>query len=280
MFNKLVDFFLFGSIFISLCAVALCIETSLLLNLPLKNPGFYFSVFGATLVQYNLHYFFKTSAIPNSRRLAWSLENKAAYKILITAGLVIMVYSLFSLPLRHYIIFSVMAILAFCYSFPLRPFTNKKIKDFGLPKIITLALVWTTVTVWLPADNINFTDLSFQLVLVMRFIFIFILCLLFDIRDTDIDRKENISTLPVKLGNKRSYQWCYLLLVIFILLAITQYACFVGMMQFLAMMISGLITVGIIEYSKKYNDDLVYLVCIDGMMLLQALLVIFAFLLR
>lgn len=277
MFKKITGIFLFGSIFISICAVAMCIETNLLLHLPLNHFAFYLFVFGATLVQYNLHYLFKTTAIANSDRLAWSLKNKQVHKILISLGLALIIYSLFSFRFQHFIILLIFGAIAFFYSFPFLPFTNKKrIKDFGLLKIVTLALLWTLVTVWFPIDGSYFSKFSFQLIFLRRFVFIFILCLLFDIRDTEIDRKENIATLAVKLGIKKSYTLCYILLVVFIILTIIQFIYIPDTSQLIAMFISGAATFIIIKYSQKNNSDVAYLACIDGMMLLQALLVIFA----
>ncbi|MGI8583523.1 MAG: UbiA family prenyltransferase [Chitinophagaceae bacterium] len=276
MFKKISEIFLFGSIFISICAVALCVETNLLLYLRLNNLKFYLFVFGATLVQYNMHYLFKTTAVANSMRLAWSLKNKRIHKIIVAFGVALIIYSLFSFRPQHFIILLILGAIAVLYSFPLLPFTHKKrIKDFGLLKIITLAFLWTLVTVWFPVDEANFSGFSFQLVFLRRFIFIFILCLLFDIRDTEIDRKENIATLSVKLGIKNSYTLCYLLLIIFILLSIIQFIYLYDRIQLTAMLISAAATVIIIEHSKKNNSDIVYLFYIDGMMLLQALLVIF-----
>ena len=103
----------------------------------------------------------------------------------------------------------------------------------------------------------------------------FILCLLFDIRDTEVDRKESIATLSVKLGVKRSYILCYLLLMIFIALSIIHFIYLPDSIQLIAMLVSAAATIIAIEFSKKNNSDVIYLACIDGMMLLQALLVIF-----
>jgi 4-hydroxybenzoate polyprenyltransferase len=277
VFKKLSDFFLFGSIFIAICAVAMCVETNLLLHLRLNNLSFYLFVFGATLAQYNMHYLFKTTAVKNSTRLKWSLKNKSIHKILIAIGVVLIVYSLFSFHLRHFIFLMALGVISILYSFPFLPFTNKKrIKDFGLMKIITLSLLWTLVTVWFPIDETNITGFSFQLIFLRRFIFIFILCLLFDIRDTEIDRREKIATLSVKLGINRSYRLCYLLLVLFIALSITQFILLPDTGQLITMLLSTTAAIITIEYSKKNNSDVVYLALIDGMMLLQALLVIFA----
>ena len=275
MVKKFSEVFLFGSIFISVCAVAMCIETNLLLGITLNHFTFYLFVFGATLVQYNLHYLFKTTAVANSARLAWSLKNKSIHKVLIAIGTAVIIYSLFSFRLHHFFILLVFGAIAFLYSFPFLPFPNKKrIKDYGLMKIITLALLWTLVTVWFPADQTNFSGVSFQLIFLRRFIFMFILCLLFDIRDTEVDRQQNIATLSVKLGVKRSYSLCYFLLFIFIALSVLQFIYLPDKIQLAAMLISAAATAITIEYSKKNNSDVVYLACIDGMMLLQALLVI------
>ena len=126
MFKKLTEIFLFGSIFISCCAVVMCIETNLLLGISLNSVEFYLFVFGATLIQYNLHYLFKTTAINDSKRLAWSLKNKKVHKILIALGVIMVIYGLFSFQLHHFLVLLVLGIISILYSFPLLPFTKKK----------------------------------------------------------------------------------------------------------------------------------------------------------
>src|SRR4029079_1998100 len=122
-------------------------------------------------------------------------------------------------------------------------------------------------------DQSFYGDLSFQLIFVRRFIFIFVLCLMFDIRDVEVDRKENIRTIPVTVGTRRAYQICYILLGIFILISLLQFMRLQNFIQLNAMILSATATILMIGYSKKNNSDFVYLACIDGMMLLQALLV-------
>lgn len=277
MFKKVTDVILYGSIFISVCAVALCIETNILLHLKLNSLSFYLFVFGATLVQYNLHYLFKKTAVANSKRIAWSKKNAHVYKVLIGCGIVFILISLFSFQLHHFIVLVVFGAIAILYSFPFLPFPNKKrIKDFGLLKIITLALLWTLVTVWFPADGINVTELTFILLFIRRFVFIFLLCLLFDIRDTEVDRLENISTLSVKLGVQKAYNLCYILLIVFTILSVIQFIYVPNSIQLIPMLLSSAASFYTIQMCKKNNADIVYLVGVDGMMLLQALLVIFA----
>jgi 4-hydroxybenzoate polyprenyltransferase len=272
--KKALEFILFSSIFISVCAVAFSIETNIVFGVPFNHISFYCFVFGATLAQYNLHYLAKKVAVKNSERLSWSLDNRNIHLILLIAGIALILFSFFSFHLRHYAILICLGAIAFLYSFPFIPFGKKKrIKDYGFLKIITLSLLWTLVTVWFPVNSMNVETNLFIFVFVKRFIFMFILCLLFDMRDIEIDSKERIDTLAVILGMKKSYLLAYILLIVFIGLSYAQYQYFPQSAFLPAMLISAAATFVTIEITKKSNSDFVYLAGIDGMMLLQAVLV-------
>ena len=272
--KKIAEFILFSSIFIAACAVSFCIETNVLLDISLNSFSFYCFVFGATLVQYNLHYSMKKVAVKNSERLSWTLRNKNLHFILLIAGCLLILFSFFSFHLQHFLILGVLGCVAFLYSFPFLPFGKKKrIKDYGFIKIITLSLLWTLVTVWLPVSNLTVNPGLFAFVFVKRFVFMFILCLLFDVRDIEIDDKENIKTLAVILGKKKSYTLSYFLLILFAALSVIQYFFYPQMVFLIAMLVSSVITWIIIELTKKTNSDFIYLAGVDGMMLVQAVLV-------
>jgi 4-hydroxybenzoate polyprenyltransferase len=272
--KRITEFILFSSIFIAACAVALCIETNLLLHLPLNTISFYCFVFGATLAQYNLHYLVKKSAVENSQRLAWSLRNKSLHKILLSIGVILILFSFLSFRLHHFIILGIIGAIAFLYSFPVIPLGKKKrIKDYGFVKIITLALIWTLVTVWFPVVNFSFEKNIFAFVFLKRFVFMFVLCLLFDVRDIEIDREEHINTVAVILGKKKSYYVAYISLLVFIILSLIQFYFFDDKGVLIAMLLSAVITFFTVECTRRTNSDFIYLAGIDGMMLLQALFV-------
>jgi 4-hydroxybenzoate polyprenyltransferase len=273
-FRKAWEFILFGSIFIASCAVAFCIETNILLGLPLNHFSFYCFVFGATLVQYNLHYLVKTIAVKDSVRLAWSQRNKTIHFILLALGIILIIFSFFSFHLKHFIVLLCLGCVAFLYSFPFLPFGKKRrIKDYGFLKIITLALLWTLVTVWFPVNNMPYDQYLFLFVFVKRFVFMFVLCLLFDVRDIEIDSKEKINTLAVMIGKRKAYSVSYLLLIVFVIFSFAQYFYLPQTGFLIAMLISAIVTYVTIEFTKKNNSDFIYLAGIDGMMLLQATLV-------
>ena len=251
----------------------MCVETNLLLHLPLNSVGFYLFVFGATLVQYNLHYLAKKTALPGSARFRWSKKNAGSHKILAAAGLILIIVGLFSFQLRHFIFLSLLGFITLLYSQPVLPFKRKRLKDFGVLKIFTLTLLWTVVTVWFPVSQALYTDTSFLLIFLRRFIFIFILCLVFDIRDMEVDGRENRRTIPVILGEKKAYLISYILLVLFAALTFVQHLKTPDLVQLNAMLLSAGATFIMIEFTKKNRSDLAYLASIDGMMLLQAALV-------
>lgn len=271
--RKLADFLLFSAVFIGLCTVALCWETNVLLGLPPVHWSLYLFVFGATLLQYNLHYLFKKTHSFKSERQVWSINNRQTQKILLLTGAVLVVVSLFWLEPRHFVVLVVLALLASLYSFPLLPFVKKPLKEFGIFKIILLSFEWTLVTVWFPADQQGVDMTSYWLVFVRRFLFMFVLCLLFDMRDRELDASNGIRTIPVRIGLRASYRLADVVLVVFVLISLVQFIRTGDIPFFQAMLLSAGLTWVVIQQTKKIDNDYIYLAGIDGMMLVQAILV-------
>ncbi|ULQ57163.1 UbiA family prenyltransferase [Flavihumibacter rivuli] len=272
--KSFVDFFLFSALFIACCAVALCMETNLLLGLPTNHWSVYAFVFGATLVQYNLHYFFKPDKPIITERARWTAANRNNQVRMLAIGGLMVLVSLWWLQPRHFLVMVVLAILAALYSFPLLPFRRKRLKEYGGLKIILLSLEWTLVTVWFPVDQTGLDPADFWLVMVRRFIFMWVLCLAFDIRDREVDALDGIRTLPVRWGVGRAYLFTDIALGFFVLLSAWQLARTGAFAFFHAMLLSALCTRIVIQATKRMNNDYLYLAGVDGMMLLQALLVV------
>lgn len=253
----------------------MCIETNLLMHLPLNKPGFYFFVFGGVMVQYNLHYLVKKTSHSNSSHFEWSKKNRFTHLLLAGAGMALLIIGVFSFELHHFIFLLVLGAITLLYSLPLLPFASKRrLKDFGILKISTLVVLWTVITVWFPIDQVTTAEKPFALIFIRRFIFLFALCLVFDIRDFDIDTRENIRTIPVIIGIKNTYILHYILLAAFVLLSILEYLQLPDTGRLNAMLLSAAATVVVVKYIKRNNSDIAYLACLDGMMLLQALLII------
>ncbi len=265
--------FIYGAIFISLCTVALCLETSLLLDLPFNSFYFYLTVFSATLGQYNIHYYIKRSADPGSDRFFWSIQHKKIHLILNIVGAIGLIIGFWGMRPQKYIVLGVIAVITILYSFPFLPFKRKRrLKDFGLLKILTLSFVWTLITVWFPVVSISPITKEVQVVFIQRFVFIFILCLPFDIRDMKNDQLEGIRTIPNSIGKKNTFLLANFSLLIFLILSFLHFRMSQEFWEFIAMLASAIVTYFMIDLSRRKTSDLYYLSAIDGMMMLQPVL--------
>jgi len=114
-----------------------------------------------------------------------------------------------------------MGIVALAYVMPIiRKNANKiRIREIGLWKIFLIAIIWSGMTVFLPAVHVNGFEqlsqpISWQLAL-ERTVFILAITIPFDIRDLINDAKKKVRTIPSVLGWKKSILLSIGLLVAF-----------------------------------------------------------------
>lgn len=275
LFQKIIDFILYTSIFAACCAVGLSMSTEHLISgvPPELFTPLHLLVFSSTLLVYNVHYLFKTSSSAISDRFAWSQHHKLWHYLLLAVGLIGCVISVFLVSYKILLGCGVLALLSFAYSLPLLPFKNKKrIKDFGWVKIAVLTSVWTIVTAALPIlyHDLNILDYPYEIL--MRFVFMFTLCVAFDIRDMQTDMESGIATLPNLIGVKASYGVMSVSMILFLIMSVIQYYRFPVTERLVGEVVVAIATKLVIDYSRKYPSDKAYLGLVDGMMLLYAVL--------
>lgn len=252
----------------------MCIQTSILMHLPLNHPLFYCFVFGATLFQYNLPYVISLNKLKIKRGLV-SFTSTSIHHWLAAIAFGIMMVSLFALTLLQVLLFTGIGILTILYSFNLVPFTaGKRLKDYGLIKILTLTILWVVITVVLPVISKPFSTYLLVFLCGLRLLFLWVVCLLFDIRDISVDGNAGIKTLPVLIGENKAAFVCYLLNGIFLVLAILFSVQTQNLFVLNAYIISGAAAFFIIRLTKTNHSPIFYLACVDGLMLLQATLII------
>jgi hypothetical protein len=117
------------------------------------------------------------------------------------------------------IIACVFLVLTLLYTLPFFP-NRRNARNWAGVKIYIVALCWVGVTLFLPVINagIPLTAAVF-LVALQRFILIFVLILIFEIIDLQVD-DPNLKTVPQQIGIKRTKIAGCLLLLGFILLEI------------------------------------------------------------
>jgi len=274
--SGLVPFLLFTSIFPAACALVLCWATESLFvgkRIDLLSALHVF-VFACTLVVYNVHYLIKKSTPQLSDQYAWVQGNKHFNYIFLGLGLLLAAMFAFQMPSIIWHICAVLALLSFAYSLPFLPFKNKhRLKDFGWLKILLLSMVWTSVTAILPMVYHQQIVAHYPFEILLRFVFLFILCLAFDIRDKAVDLEAGIFTIPNRIGLAKTYVLITILCGFYILFAFVQYFRF-GFEDRLGIhVLTAMTTFWAIHFVRRHPSDKNYILFIDGQMLLNGLLI-------
>lgn len=268
-----IDVLLYSSVLTACCAVALCMATEQLVgqHAPLLLNSLHLLVFGSTLVVYNMPRIVRRVE-PGSR----SQRLRGWYYLFFCIGLVLIGWDVPRLPLDVLVTSSILSVFAFAYFLPLLPFgERRRLRDVGWLKITVLAGVWTTATCVLPVVYLqkHITDFPFELLL--RFVFIFALCVVFDIRDMRTDLRSNIVTLPNKVGIRNSYRIIYIALVVFALLGMVQYMRYPLNSRLAGTLLTAICALLVVHYIRRQPSDRAYLLMADGIMVFYAVLVLF-----
>jgi len=208
LLKKGIDLLLYSNIYIGLCAVALTLETYILLGIhPHFNPVILL-VFCATLVIYALHRLIGISKVHE-------FIEEERYKVIYTyrhhiwayAGLAVCggIISFFYLPQFVQLALVLPGLISLGYVLPIFKGRQYRLRDFNFIKIYLVAIVWGYVTVFLPmAEHQLFTDYQPWLLLLERMIFIFAITLPFDIRDLAVDQHNSVRTIPSTIGAQKT----------------------------------------------------------------------------
>ena len=274
---KLIDLILYSNLWIALAALAMALQTQLFLfGRPRYTPYLPF-LFCGTLFLYAIH---RIVGLQKAK----PFQEKGRYWVIATfkshirfyAGLSALVgaYYFFQLDLWFQLSLFAPALLSLAYVIPL--FSGKKrLRDFHFIKIFLIALVWTWLTVVMPALHYG---LAFQLCTLLmvleRICFVFAITLPFDIRDLEIDRFNKVKTIPFRLGIKKSKAIALVSLTMALFFAwLNYYTIGISFMQWLAYGLSCLLTAWLILKSSTSQHDYFYTGLLDGTMILLAGLV-------
>ena len=268
---KWLHFILSHSIFIAICAVALAFQTALLLKLNI-NLFVYGFIFFATLCSYNFYWIISKATFTHYDTLGTVLEKEKTGLIILFLSAIGVFICLFQYPLPvEFILTSVL--LTCLYALPLLPFRPLHfIRKAGVLKTFLLAFTWTYVTVFIPLQKTYFLLSSAELfVFTRRFLFMLMLCIIFDNRDKAVDKIRGLHSLATVLKPAHLRVLIYL---IFVVLFTTNFLfSYYGITfsQSVALHISTLALLAVYFYSLKKRSYLFYYFFVDGMMLFSAL---------
>lgn len=192
--GRIFDFYLEASIHVALAVFSLLKVTAFFLNIVVDEHLLYFAFFG-TIACYN---FVKYGV--EAEKYVMMANRYHAYILFasfIAMGMAL--YHGYFLTVEVWIGIVVLIGLTALYALPVLP-KAKNFRSLGGFKIFIVALVWSGVTVLLPAitaDLIISWDVS--IALVQRFLLVLVLMIPFEIRDLKYDAPE-LRTLPQRYG--------------------------------------------------------------------------------
>lgn len=273
----------------ALCAVAQGAVTFYLIG---AKPVYTVSalLFVSTIGVYNISILLYKPQVAHSenRRSQWFFKH---HRLMITFTIVsalslVPLFFLVSTASRIMLIF--LGLLSVAYSLPLFTLGDHKFGLRNIPglKQFLITLVWSMSTVLLPifeAQDMHLTNINMRdttLLLAKRFLFIGALTVPFDIRDLFEDRESGLKTVPVVIGEKRAYLFCQFLLAGYIILLFLYRNNGLNA-NFISLTITALLAGWLIFKSKWKRNEYYYFFYLDGVLVLQyVLLLAFNYLFR
>ncbi|MBK8608684.1 MAG: hypothetical protein IPL84_01675 [Chitinophagaceae bacterium] len=268
---KWLHFILSHSVFIACCAVALAFQSAQLLGFN-NSPYVYGFIFFATLCSYNFYWLLSKIAFADKKNILKIIQKDSSGIVLLilsATGLLICFY--FSRLTIAYVSLAVLLTLA--YAVPLLPikfllFTRKA----GVLKTLLLAFTWAYVTVFIPLQkSFPALDHADYFILTRRFLFMLMLCIIFDNRDKAIDKIRGLHSLATDLKPVVLKVIIYLIFAVLFISNFLYRDYGLSLSQSVALQVSTLALLVVYFYAAKPRSYLFYYFIVDGLMLFSAL---------
>lgn len=247
--KQLFNFYINSSVHVALSVFSLTWITWIEYDLVINENVLYF-VFFATITGYNFVKYFGVAKF-HHRSLANWLK---AIQIFSFFSFVSMCCYAFQLDVNTLLCIVGLGVITFLYAIPFLPkrlFLDKQhnLRSIGGLKIYLIALVWCSVTVFIPIINQKY-DINTDVILtgIQRYIFVIVLMFPFEIRDLQYDSVK-LSTIPQRIGVKSTKVIGALLLVVFFFLEFFKDA--INTLQTTTLFIIVTITLLFLVFSKK-----------------------------
>ncbi|MEO7445791.1 MAG: UbiA family prenyltransferase [Ferruginibacter sp.] len=269
---KWLQFILSHSIFISLCAVALCVQSFILLHLPVL-PVLCAFVFFATLASYNFYWLAGKFAFSRKKNISGFLKVNVSYLAILLLSGITLLFLLPQLP-QAWLLVVVAGICTILYSMPLwNPLAARVARRTGFLKTILLSFTWALVTAWLPAYAGGYPSGGYALLLLLftaRFFFMLMLCLIFDMRDIHVDKLHALHSLATDLGRADLQRIMVISFLLYMLAGFSLRFIQEDNLQLVAHVFTGVITWVVYRLSRKKREYVFYYFLVDGLMLISA----------
>jgi 4-hydroxybenzoate polyprenyltransferase len=290
--RPLIAYIFFSNYFYGICAVALSIEASLQQRLPLNDITFYVFIFALTALYYTKAYITEKRTNKGNPRSDWYWENKnfiIASQVLLTVIVVVyagfILYRHFNfilhLPLLLWALILIFPFIAGLYYGINHPILSRfRLRNIGWLKPFIIGFVWAGLVNIYPLvlydiqhEIVYVPDIIGVLLFIKNFMFVTVLCIMFDIKDYAADHNLQLKTFVVKAGLRKTI---FLILIPLSLLGLSSFIVFgvirhFSLLKILLNVIPFLFLISVAYSLHKRKSIFYYLIVIDGLMLIKAL---------
>jgi hypothetical protein len=290
--NAIIKLIFFGNYFYGFCVVTLSIETMAQWHFPLHSPLYFIILFSLTVAYYNQAYLStETAAEHKNERSIWYSEHKKLSYVTQLVFYSVAFLGMAWLALQHWtqlisintsevFILTIFPIAAFLYyGFHLKKFSKYPLRNIGWLKPLLISFTW--------AGTVTFYPLLFQaishhhhlqlnwltlLLFMQNFMYIYLLSVMFDIKDYAMDYNHNLKTLVVKIGLRKTLFYFLMPLNAIGLFALVFFNSSQGynLEKILINAIPYFLS-GAVAYSLHNRQSIFYyLIIIDGLLLVKA----------
>ncbi|HAW50804.1 MAG TPA: hypothetical protein DCX54_00515 [Flavobacteriales bacterium] len=270
----LTQFLIRSNLFVSLCAASLVWQTKILLA-DNEITGFDFTlVFLSTLFIYNFHRLVKIRQ--QKKESNTETESDTLNLSMSAVSFLLLIPCFWFLNVWHWSVFIVGGIIALTYSFPVFSAGGRRysLRTTPYAKLFVVVIVWSLMTVLLPLSMQDIKRPEVLHVLIERFCFLLAITLPFDMRDMELDREQQVTTIPLKYGWTGSLALSFFFLALFSILVIWGFFfTFHNLIQTILLVASAAITFAVIKKSRPDSQQIHYAIVLEGTSLMQSVLI-------
>lgn len=289
--NNLVKTIFFGNYFYGICAVALSIEASLQQEFPLNSLVYYALVFCGAVFYYTVAYLGEPSPNVGNERTRWYAANMQRIKRRqwVLGALILILAVLFAkdiwwqflwAPAFYWFMVFVFPVVAALYYGISTKRGGLNLRRVGWLKPFIIGFTWAGVVTVYPVlfyniQESNEFEPAFKngLLFVKNFMFVSVLCILFDIKDYATDANQRLKTFVVNTGLRQTIFYIIIPLSAIGLGSFLVYAMshHFSTLKILLNTIPFILLIAVAYSLHRRRSILYYLIIIDGLMLVKAL---------
>ncbi len=271
MLKRLIRFYVYSNLHISATA-ALFVWTSFIIIDISANPFYILFIFSGTFLIYSLHRIIgpdqMEQPLRSQRYLIFDVNKKVTYLILFMITF-LAIWAMYNLIYIYRLYLLAPVIISLFYILPI--FNKKRLRDFNFVKIFCIAAVWSFFYC-IPLFISQFKDAIW--VFAEKGLFIFALCIPFDIKDNEADRSQGLRTIGNTLELRTSLTVSGILIVLCCVLILFMHNQEIyTTLQFIAILLSYACSLLLILNSRG-KKEFFFLAYLDSMIALQAALIL------